>query len=128
MGNDYITVFRYFTDESYFLQPLCKAWQKTFVNKTGRAVGSTRTSKAHHSMIPCRHPRDAIRPYWLLFRPPGTVQIVVTPLNILLSQSVRCINKALFKGIFMSQETATTETFGWVVYNQDLFHTVAAIE
>jgi len=45
MGNDYIKVFRYFTDESYFLQPLCKAWQKTFVNKTGRAVGSTRTSK-----------------------------------------------------------------------------------
>ena len=124
MGNDYITVFRYFTDESYFLQPLCKAWQKTFVNKAGRAVGSTRTSKAHHSMIPCRHPRDAIRPYWLLFRPPGCGDAS----EYSASQNVRCINKALFKGIFMSQETATTETFGWVVYNQDLFHTVAAIE
>jgi len=53
---------------------------------------------------------------------------VVTPLNILLSQNVRCINKAFFKGIFMSQETATTETFGWVICNQDLFHTVVAIE
>jgi len=44
MGNDYITLFRLFTDESYFFQPLRKAWHKTFVNNVGSRHGTTRTS------------------------------------------------------------------------------------
>ncbi|KIM36265.1 hypothetical protein M413DRAFT_427700 [Hebeloma cylindrosporum] len=51
--------------------------------------------------------------FWmpLLFRPPGSIQVVVTPLNILGKQNVACLDKAGFKGIFISAESATPENF-----------------
>ena len=33
IGNDYMILIWHFTNKSYFLQPLNRAWQKTFVNK-----------------------------------------------------------------------------------------------
>ena len=51
--------------------------------------------------------------FWmpLLFRPPGSIQIVVTPLNILGKQNVESLNKAGFKAIFISADMATAENF-----------------
>ena len=51
--------------------------------------------------------------FWmpLLFRPPGSIQVVVTPLNILGKQNVACLDKAGLKGIFISAESATAENF-----------------
>ena len=51
--------------------------------------------------------------FWmpLLFRPPGSIQIVVTPLNILGKQNIEKLWKAGFKGVFISADTATAENF-----------------
>jgi superfamily II DNA helicase RecQ len=51
--------------------------------------------------------------FWmpLLFQPPGSVQIIVTPLNILGKQNVSTLAKAGFKAIFISADTATAENF-----------------
>jgi superfamily II DNA helicase RecQ len=51
--------------------------------------------------------------FWmpLLFRPPGSVQIIVTPLNILGKQNVSALAKAGFKAVFISADTATAENF-----------------
>ena len=49
--------------------------------------------------------------FWmpLLFRPKGSVQIIVTPLNILGKQNVESLRKAELKAIFISANTATAE-------------------
>lgn len=51
--------------------------------------------------------------FWLplLFKPVGSVQIVVTPLNILGKQNVKSLEKVGLKGIFISAENATMENF-----------------
>jgi len=51
--------------------------------------------------------------FWmpLLFHPPGSIQIVVTPLNILEKQNITKLEKAGFKGIFKSADPATAENF-----------------
>ena len=51
--------------------------------------------------------------FWmpLLFWPHGSLQIIVTPLNILGKQNIATLNKAGFKAIFISAYTATTENF-----------------
>ena len=51
--------------------------------------------------------------FWmpLLFRPKGSIQVVVTPLNILGKQNVKCLEKAGFKGVFISADSATAENF-----------------
>lgn len=51
--------------------------------------------------------------FWvpLLFRPCRSIQIIVTPLNILGKQNVATLNKAGFKAIFISADTATTKNF-----------------
>lgn len=51
--------------------------------------------------------------FWmpLLFRPLGSIQIVVTPLNLLGKQNIEKLGKAGFKGIFISADTATAENF-----------------
>jgi superfamily II DNA helicase RecQ len=57
--------------------------------------------------------------FWmpLLFRPKGSVQIIVTPLNILGKQNVESLRKAGLKAIFISADTATTENFRVRVYH-----------
>jgi len=47
--------------------------------------------------------------FWmpLLFRPRGSIQIVVTPLNILGKQNVSSLAKAGFKGIFINAKLKT---------------------
>jgi superfamily II DNA helicase RecQ len=51
--------------------------------------------------------------FWmpLLFRPKGSVQLIVTPLNILGKQNVDQLKKAGFDGIFIGADTATAENF-----------------
>ena len=51
--------------------------------------------------------------FWmpLLFRPHGSLQIIVTPLNLLGKQNVATLNQAGFKAIFISADTATTKNF-----------------
>ena len=51
--------------------------------------------------------------FWmpLLFWPPGDVQIIVMPLNILGKQNVASLTKAGFKAIFIGADMATTVNF-----------------
>ena len=48
------------------------------------------------------------RSFWmpLLFWPPGSIQIVVTPLNILGKQNIEKLGKAGFKGVFISADSS----------------------
>ncbi|KAJ3495027.1 hypothetical protein NLJ89_g10694 [Agrocybe chaxingu] len=41
----------------------------------------------------------------------GSIQIVITPLNLLGKQNVACLEKAGFRGIFISAESASAENF-----------------
>ena len=49
--------------------------------------------------------------FWmtLLFRPKGSIQVIVTPLNILGKQNVDQLQKAGFKGIFISADTPSEQ-------------------
>jgi len=60
--------------------------------------------------------------FWmpLLFQPKGSIQIIVTPLNILGKQNVELLRKARLKAIFISADTATTENFQVRVYRLSL--------
>ncbi|KAF8983251.1 hypothetical protein BDQ17DRAFT_1261558, partial [Cyathus striatus] len=46
--------------------------------------------------------------FWmpLLFCPTGSMQIIVTPLNILGKQNIKSLRKAGMKGIFIGKDTA----------------------
>jgi superfamily II DNA/RNA helicase len=51
--------------------------------------------------------------FWmpLLFCPPGHIQVVITPLNLLGIQNVQLLEKAGMKAIFIGADTATSENF-----------------
>ncbi|KAG6875408.1 hypothetical protein C0992_003988 [Termitomyces sp. T32_za158] len=51
--------------------------------------------------------------FWmpLLFRPKGSIQIIVTPLNMLGKQNVASLAKVNLKSIFIGADTATPENF-----------------
>jgi superfamily II DNA helicase RecQ len=51
--------------------------------------------------------------FWmpLLFQPPGSIIIVVTPLNGLGKQNVASLEKAGLKSVFICGDTATAENF-----------------
>ena len=56
---------------------------------------------------------DKTLTFWMpqLFCPPGSIQIIITPLNILGKQNMQVLEKAGFHGIFISADTATGENF-----------------
>jgi DEAD/DEAH box helicase len=51
--------------------------------------------------------------FWIpiLFRPPGSVQIIVTPLNLLGSQNVLSLERVGIKAVMISGDSATAENF-----------------
>ena len=51
--------------------------------------------------------------FWLplLFRLQGSMQLIITPLNLLGKQNAAALNKAGLRGIAISAESATLENF-----------------